>query len=41
MIRALRSPSRFARGLDGRQQEGYQNANNGNHDEQFNERETM
>jgi hypothetical protein len=39
-IRALNAASGFTSCLDGRQQEGYQDANDGDHDEQLNEGET-
>jgi len=39
VIAALRSPRRFAGSLDGRQQQGNQNANDGDHNQQFDQRE--
>jgi hypothetical protein len=39
MIHALRSAGRFPRGLHGGQQQGDQNANDGDDDEEFNKRE--
>ena len=39
IVDALRSPASLSRRLDRRQQQGYQNADDGDHDEQFNQRE--
>jgi hypothetical protein len=41
IVLTLATASRFACGLDGRQQQGYQNAYNGNDDEQFDERKSF
>ncbi len=38
MIFALHPPCSFARGLDGRQQQRDEDANDGDHDQKFNER---
>jgi hypothetical protein len=38
VIQALAAPRGFARGLNRRQEQCDQNANNGNHNEQFNKR---
>jgi hypothetical protein len=40
VIRALRPPGRLAGGLYGWQQQGNQNANDGNHHQQLHQRET-
>jgi len=41
VVQALRSPRRLAGGLNGRQQERYQDADDRNHDQQLDEGETM
>jgi hypothetical protein len=40
IVAALGSPCRFTGGLNGRQQQGDQHGNNGDHHQQFNERKT-
>ena len=41
VIFALRSPRRFAGGLHGRQQEGYQHADDGDDNQKLDERKTV
>jgi hypothetical protein len=41
VIRALGSAGCFSRCLNGRQQQSDENTDDGNHDEQFNKRETL
>jgi hypothetical protein len=40
LVRAARTAGRFAGRLHGGQKQGYEHANDGNHDEQFNECKT-